>query len=78
VRPPEWDAVEVRTKREQAINFTKGETTEVVRVRYRPKGSKGRWLSFLLVPEEGQTLEWLEENAEEAALRVMVEHPIRP
>lgn len=68
--PPEREQgppLQVKTEREGAWILGKPQSMlTVVRVRYRPN-ARGRWRTFLLVPDKGQPLEQLEELAEHAA-----------
>lgn len=66
--------VEVETERTMAYNLTAGKGNgegrrEVLRVRYRGTGNR-RWSTFLLVPDPGQSIDELEDHAEDAARRV--------
>lgn len=61
--------IEVETSRERCFNLSAGGRVDVVRVRWRVKGTR-RWASFLLIPDEGQSLDELEQNAEAAAAKV--------
>jgi len=58
--------IQVKTSREQALNLTAGSAPEVLRVRCRYEGTR-LWSSFLLVPDEDQTLDFLEVYAADAA-----------
>lgn len=58
--------IQIETCREQALNLTAGSAPEVLRVRCRYEGTR-LWSSFLLVPDEDQSLDFLEEYAADAA-----------
>lgn len=60
-------ALEVKTERDRAWRLNDGAQSEVVRVLYRKPPTR-RWTRFLLVPDEGQSLEELEAHATEAAV----------
>lgn len=49
-------ALEVRTEPERVTNLTTGEVMDALRVKYRKPG-KRRWTKFLVVPDEGQTID---------------------
>lgn len=55
--------LEVKTERDRQLW---PEHREVVRVLYRPLGTR-RWTRFVIVPDPGQSLDELERNAARAA-----------
>lgn len=61
--------LEVRTSRSEALSLGGGGWFPVVRVQYRPAGTR-IWRHFNLVPKDGQTLEQLEKHANVAAQMV--------
>ena len=65
--PSAATALDVRTERDTAIGLGDGWRGEVVRVKYRKPPTR-RWTTFLLVPDDGQTIEELEANATDAAI----------
>ncbi len=60
-------ALEVKTERDEAIGLAGGYRGPVVRVLYRQPPTR-RWTRFLLVPDDGQSVEFLEEAAYDAAI----------